>query len=112
VSVFDRGRNPQYASVVAAARRYLVPQVLHDLREKMTFVAGPRQVGKTTLALSLPGAAAGYLSWDVAEHRERILKRELPGSSLWVFDEIHKYRSWRNWLKGIYDHRSGAEKYW
>ena len=32
----------------------------------MTFVAGPRQVGKTTLAKALPGAKAGYLSWDVA----------------------------------------------
>jgi hypothetical protein len=26
----------------------------------MVFVAGPRQVGKTTLALSLPGAEGGY----------------------------------------------------
>ena len=32
-----------------ARPRYLVPQVLHDLPEKMTFVAGPRQVGKTSL---------------------------------------------------------------
>jgi len=31
----------------------------------MVFVAGPRQVGKTTLARSLPGASAGYLSWDI-----------------------------------------------
>ncbi|MGH7845520.1 MAG: hypothetical protein ACREQW_10165 [Candidatus Binatia bacterium] len=30
---------------------------------------------------------------------ERMLKRELPNSRLWVFDEIHKYRSWRNWLR-------------
>ena len=83
--------------------RYLVSQIRQDLDRKMVFVAGPRQVGKTTLALSLPEAANGYLSWDVAEHRERILKRELPNCSLWVFDEIHKYRSWRNWLKGLYD---------
>ncbi len=58
--------------------RYLVPQIRRDLERKMVFVAGPRQVGKTTLALGLPGAAPGYLSWDVPEHRERILKRELP----------------------------------
>src|SRR5688572_7109913 len=90
-------------------RRYLAKQVLQDLESKMVFVAGPRQVGKTTLALSLPGAKSGYLSWDIAEHRERILKRELPNSRLWVFDEIHKYRSWRNWLKGLYDHR-GQER--
>jgi predicted AAA+ superfamily ATPase len=90
--------------------RYLVTQVRHDLNRKMVFVAGPRQVGKTTLALGLPGASAGYLSWDVAEHRERILKRELPNSRLWVFDEIHKYRSWRNLLKGLYDGRRRGQR--
>src|SRR3990172_11487379 len=90
--------------------RYLASQLRQDLARKMVFVAGPRQVGKTTLALSLPGASAGYLSWDVAEHRERILKRELPNSRLWVFDEIHKYRSWRNLLKGLYDGRGEGQR--
>ncbi len=69
----------------------------------MVFVAGPRQVGKTTLARSLPGAEAGYLNWDIAEDRERVLRRQLPAAGLWVFDEIHKYRDWRNYLKGLYD---------
>jgi uncharacterized protein len=49
--------------------RYLAPDVKCDLARKMVFVAGPRQVGKTTLALSLPGARAGLLNWDVAEDR-------------------------------------------
>ena len=74
----------------------------------MVFVAGPRQVGKTTLARSLPGAGAGYLNWDVARDRERILRQELPAAELWVFDEIHKYRDWRNYLKGLYDARPPA----
>ena len=90
--------------------RYLVPQVRADLRRKMVFIAGPRQVGKTTLARSLKGANAGYLNWDTAEHRERFLRRELPASKLWVFDEIHKYRQWRNYLKGIYDHRRKGQQ--
>ncbi len=90
--------------------RYLRPQVERDLERKMVFVAGPRQVGKTTLALSLPEAGGGYLNWDVAEHRERILRRELPANSLWVFDEIHKYRSWRNYLKGIFDSRPAGQQ--
>jgi predicted AAA+ superfamily ATPase len=76
----------------------------------MVFVAGPRQVGKTTLAKSLPGAAAGYLNWDVAEHRERILRRELPVGKLWIFDEIHKYRSWRGLLKGAFDGRPRGQR--
>ena len=92
---------------VPPSPRYLSTQVERDLARKMVFVAGPRQVGKTTLARMLPGADRGYLNWDVAEHRERILRQELPSSRLWVFDEIHKYRNWRNYLKGVYD-RHGA----
>lgn len=69
----------------------------------MVFLTGPWQVGKTTLARHLPGAKAGYLSWDIAEHRERLLRRELPASDLWVLDEIHKYSRWRTFLKGLHD---------
>ena len=86
--------------------RYLTKQIKHDLPRKMVFVGGPRQVGKTTLAKNFLENSKGYLNWDVPEHRERILKRELPVTSPWVFDEIHKYRSWRNYLKGIYDVKS------
>jgi predicted AAA+ superfamily ATPase len=92
------------------AARYLAAQITRDLPRKMVFVAGPRQVGKTTLARSLPGATAGYLNWDVAEDRERILRRELPSATLWVFDELHKYRSWRNYLKGLYDSRRSGQR--
>ena len=90
--------------------RYLLPQVRQDLARKMVFVAGPRQVGKTTLARSLLRGTTGYLNWDVAEHRQRILEGELPASRLWVFDEIHKYRRWRNYLKGLYDSKSAAQQ--
>lgn len=90
--------------------RYLKPQIERDLDAKMVFVAGPRQVGKTTLARSVAGAEAGYLNWDVAEHREQILRRRLPASDLWVFDEIHKYRPWRNYLKGLYDGRRPGQR--
>ena len=90
--------------------RYLAAAVRDDLARKMAFVAGPRQVGKTTLALALPGAREAYLNWDVAAHRERILRGELPPGKLWMFDEIHKYRRWRNYLKGLYDARPRGQK--
>lgn len=90
--------------------RYLVPQVEQDLLQKMVFVGGPRQVGKTTLAKDLLGDEKGYLNWDVASQRELILKRELPIAKLWVFDEIHKYRQWRNYLKGIYDSKPAKQQ--
>lgn len=90
--------------------RYLEPAVQQDLRKKMVFISGPRQVGKTTLARGLPGAEDGYLNWDIPKHRERILRRELPPSKLWVFDEIHKYRTWRNYLKGAFDGRRDGQQ--
>lgn len=90
--------------------RYLLPQVKADLARKMVFLAGPRQVGKTTLARALPGAAAGYLNWDIPADRTRILAQELPAAKLWVFDEIHKYRRWRNYLKGVYDARRAGQR--
>jgi len=90
--------------------RYLTAALRRDLARKMAFVAGPRQVGKTTLALGLPGARDAYLNWDIARHRDRILRGELPAGALWIFDEIHKYRRWRNYLKGLYDGRPRGQR--
>ena len=91
-------------------RRYLRERVEADIADKPAFIAGPRQVGKTTLGLSLPGARSGYLNWDIPEHRGRILRRELPPGAFWFFDEIHKYRAWRNFLKGLYDGRPAGQR--
>jgi hypothetical protein len=90
--------------------RYLAGQIEKDLQKKMVFVGGPRQVGKTTLAQDLIPNQKGYLNWDIAEHREAILRRELPNVNFWVFDEIHKYRKWRNYLKGLYDQWKDKKK--
>src|SRR3972149_5283078 len=84
--------------------RYLKNQILKDLQKKMVFVAGPRQVGKTTLAKSLILSEKYYLNWDDDVDREKILKKEFSQKSgILVFDEIHKYRGWRNYLKGTFD---------
>lgn len=84
--------------------RYLTPHVEADLARKMVFVGGPRQCGKTTLALSILGEAPGYFTWDLDEDRRDILaKRWDPASNLLVFDELHKYRRWKNFLKGVFD---------
>ena len=88
-------------------RRYLHDQAARDLQRKMVFIGGPRQVGKTTLARQLLPEPQGYLSWDVPEDREQILRRELPVAPMLVFDEFHKHRTWRSYLKGLYDRSPG-----
>lgn len=91
-------------------KRYLQDQVKKDLGNKMVFISGPRQVGKTTLAKSLIADDTSYLNWDIPAHRVSILKRELPLTELWCFDEIHKYSSWRDYLKGVYDEFHDAHR--
>ena len=83
-------------------KRALQAQVQADLKEKMVFLGGPRQVGKTTLAQAL-GPPEAYLNWDFPFDKKKILSLELPPTKLWIFDEIHKYKLWRNLIKGIYD---------
>ncbi|MBI2895188.1 MAG: ATP-binding protein [Deltaproteobacteria bacterium] len=78
---------------------------------KMAFVAGPRQVGKTTLGKAMLAArtTGRYCTWDDVEFRRAWVKdpkRLVPAGSgrpLLVLDEIHKGRLWKRSLKGVYD---------
>jgi uncharacterized protein len=97
-------------------RRYLQTAIEADLPEKMVFISGPRQVGKTTLALSLLGAMdarhPGYLSWDDVRARPRIRRGEMPaGERCVVLDEIHKYARWRSLVKGLFDTRAPGQSF-
>jgi len=93
-------------------------QILSD-DKAMVFLAGPRQSGKTTLAKQIAAGFTNsiYCNWDISEDRRTLLenpaffttmKRRDSSLPLVVFDEIHKYRDWKNYLKGIYD-RYAAE---
>jgi uncharacterized protein len=86
------------------------------LGEKMVFLGGPRQVGKSTLALSLIPAAdethPAYLSWDVPEHQRLLVKGGLPAEQrLLILDEVHKYKRWRNLIKGVYDRHKSRTRF-
>lgn len=84
--------------------RYIKKQIEADLKEKMVFLGGPRQVGKTTLAREFIKKPEQYYSWDILEQRELIKKHQFDlNLKLIVFDEIHKYTRWRMLVKGIYD---------
>lgn len=83
----------------------------------MIFLMGPRQVGKTTV--SLESAALWpkhfYFNWD--NPSEKLLFLEGPSAiakqagldelteqkPILIFDEIHKYGKWKNFLKGFFD---------
>lgn len=76
-------------------------------KDKMVFIVGPRQVGKTTMAQAwLEGKDGLYLTWDNNEDRQAILTKpfsSFPRHNDVVFDELHKYAHWKSLLKGIYD---------
>ena len=85
--------------------RYLQPLIEKDLPRKMVFLGGPRQCGKTTLAKGLLAHTPGrYLNWDFDEDRQEILKKRWSAKDeLLVFDELHKFPRWKNWIKGNFD---------
>jgi len=92
--------------------RYLEEKITNDLSKKMVFIGGPRQVGKTTLSKQIGKNAYtkySYLNWDNIEDKKNILKstRESDAQMI-IFDEIHKYRNWKNYIKGLFDKYHGS----
>lgn len=84
---------------------------------QMGFISGSRQVGKTTTSLeaSSENPLHYYFNWDNDDHRALIIEgpkavariakldQILPTLPILVFDEIHKYRNWKRFLKGFFD---------
>jgi uncharacterized protein len=83
--------------------RALLPYIREDLTKKIVLLAGPRQVGKTTLSKSLMKNFE-YLNYDSSKDRKIILQQEWRKKvELIIFDEIHKKKLWKSWIKGVYD---------
>lgn len=85
-------------------------------RNKMAFISGPRQVGKTTLARNLKNYFDNlvYKNWDqdaVAKAWIRdpeILIEDFDftknaKNNLLILDEIHKSKNWKQKVKGLFD---------
>ncbi|MFT3742263.1 MAG: ATP-binding protein [Gammaproteobacteria bacterium] len=87
--------------------------------QKMVFLTGPRQIGKTVLSQACTAGYPNvlYLNWDNIQHKEMILSgiekifsqfstdalQTESRPPIIIFDEIHKYANWKNLLKGYYD---------
>lgn len=77
-----------------------------DPHAPMTFLTGPRQIGKTFLVRQ---KSSKYFNWDTSEVKKQYLKdpyffrrEHIPNEPV-IFDEIHKRRDWKKLLKGYYD---------
>jgi hypothetical protein len=76
------------------------------LEKKIVLISGPRQCGKTTLARSLLAEAkdVAYYNYDIKKDAGVFLRQEWDRTKkVVVFDELHKMKKWKGWLKGIYD---------
>ena len=90
--------------------------------KQMIFLSGPRQVGKTTLSKEIAKGFKNniYFNWDILDHKKLLIKnptffehinRQDESIPLVVLDEIHKYKRWKNYLKGVYDQFSEDYKF-
>ncbi len=85
-------------------KRLLEAKIKLDLDQKIVLLSGPRQVGKTTLAKALYPDTAEYFNMDNEAHRLLIKKQAWRRDcDLVIFDELHKIKKWKSWIKGIYD---------
>ena len=87
-------------------QRYLHSHIIEDLPRKIVLLTGPRQCGKTTLAKMLSDSY-DYFNFDNPEHRTGLIERSWDrAKELVIFDELHKMKNWKSWLKGVYDTES------
>jgi len=84
-------------------KRYLEKYIQKDMKDKITLLSEPRQVGKTRLSRQLENSDA-YLNFDTTKDRKLIFSQELDRDTrLVIFYDIHKMKRWKSWIKGVSD---------
>jgi len=90
--------------------------------KQMVFIAGPRQAGKTTFTQILAEDFNNslYFNWDIIDEKRKLVEnpsfyeevqRRDNSIPLIIFDELHKYSNWKNYLKSVYDRDSANYKF-
>ena len=105
-------------------KRVLYEKIWETLsaHKQMTFIAGPRQAGKTTFTQMLAEGFSNslYFNWDIVDEKRKLIEapffyeevhRKDSSVPLIIFDELHKYANWKNYLKGVYDRDRGNYKF-
>ena len=90
--------------------------------DQMVFIAGPRQAGKTTFTRMLAENFNNslYFNWDIIDDKRKLIEnpsfyesvhRRDHSLPLIIFDELHKYSNWKNYLKSVYDRDKSLYKF-
>ena len=88
---------------MVAMKRYRSEYIQEDLGKKIILITGPRQTGKTTLSRELRNDF-DYFNFDNLDDRLGLLNKSWDRTKpLVIFDELHKLKNWKSWLKGVYD---------
>lgn len=73
------------------------------LNKKIILISGPRQCGKTTLS-KMGHRSFVYLNYDSEVDRKTIQEVSWDKKiNLIIFDELHKKKKWKQWIKGVFD---------
>jgi len=105
-------------------KRTLYENIWHKLsaHQQMVFIAGPRQAGKTTFTRMLAENFNNslYFNWDIIDDKRKLIEnpsfyesvhRRDNSLPLIIFDELHKYSNWKNYLKSVYDRDKSLYKF-
>jgi predicted AAA+ superfamily ATPase len=97
-------------------KRPMYQKIFQDLSgyKQMVFIAGPRQAGKTFLTNMIAEKFKNsyYFNWDIIDEKRKLLENpsfyenmNLKDDSipLVIFDELHKFPDWKNYLKNVFD---------
>ncbi|HGY10947.1 MAG TPA: hypothetical protein ENK36_01110, partial [Desulfobacterales bacterium] len=97
-------------------KRPMYQRMFQDLSgyKQMVFVAGPRQAGKTFLTKMIAQKFTNsyYFNWDIIDEKRKLIENPSfyeninlkdDSTPLVIFDELHKFPDWKNYLKNVFD---------